>query len=378
MEQLLKSNFLLLDIVVLLSLAVMGDKLDERKRVTLIYVFSFCLAAADTRFRYVFLGSTVVLLVLLEYLTPDSMRISLFTNILYKLRDFFYRLFIELGYGYFVLSVALVRFVPPRLGHAGYAKGLAVALGVAFLLRALHLLASPSFKSADITKIIGVMDKRVTIYNMETSNHVRELLAMLAAFEDHSYFTRKDTSHTILGRGLLARGKGYIAAYGWKRVFRALAGMFRRGYSTIEMQLVRSVGVEIGSTDRTRDKLRRKIFELCYTGMIINGYWNFLERGRGGYTSRQYREYIARQYIDSVDVKINSRIYRAVAHDKSTLLQLFPRTDINHISKEEFFVWCLGLPYYDAIGPVAVRMHADVLHGFGIQEGDVLQLVAGL
>jgi hypothetical protein len=168
------------------------------------------------------------------------------------------------------------------------------------------------------------------------------------------------------------KAQTYLAVYGGRDVFRAFVRFFKRGYGTIEMQLLRSIGIEFGY----RSTIRRKLFELCYADMIINGYRNYLERGNGGYSREQYREFIIRQYIENVPVKINSTEYRPGEY--STVLQLFRKKSLNAVSKEEFYVWCLGLPYYDAIGPIAVGTHRSVLQDCGIDEAKVLRIVAKL
>ncbi|HSX36254.1 MAG TPA: hypothetical protein VLH84_04965 [Patescibacteria group bacterium] len=373
MEQLLKSNILLLYIVLLMSVVIMGIKTTERMRVALIYGFSFCLALAGSiSYRVIAAGSTVVLAVALEFISGDRMRNLLFASAFAKVKDFLYRLFIELSYAYFVISLFCLRAARQTAPDQTNAKIALIAIAAFAIARAFLLLAAPRYKTADITDIIGTIESKMLIYQMHITPHVRQLFAILAAIEDHSYFTRRPSQHTIAGRSILRKVFGYLRTHTLRENLRATRRLFSRGYGTIEMQLLRSIGVELGYNST----LRRKIFEFCYSGMIFNGYRNYLARGNGGYSRQQYREFIIYQYLENVGVKLNDDVY--VASDQATILQVFGKQNLQQITKEEFYVWCLGLPRYDAIGPIAVRMHADVMRAFGIDEREVMRIVTSL
>jgi len=96
---------------------------------------------------------------------------------------------------------------------------------------------------------------------------------------------------------------------------------------------------------------------------------------RAGHDCSQYRNFILRQYIENVPVKINTTTYQPTG--RSTLLQLFNRHTIDEISKEEFFVWCMGLTW-GYIGDYLVNVYADFLWQHGIDSTKVAALISSL
>lgn len=134
---------------------------------------------------------------------------------------------------------------------------------------------------------------------------------------------------------------------------------------TIEMQILRNIRLEFGSFQLT---LRRKVFEFVFSRSFFNSYIDQLERSSFGRSNVKW--WILRCYLRIVPVKIGHSVCRP-QKGGSTFAQIFGR-EFSELTREEFFVWCLGLPHYAAgVGPRAVWMHDDAVIRFGLDRGEI-------
>lgn len=291
--------------VALFFAAISGFSLSVRHRVILVY--SYCLLMnllGVVDFVTVTVGSTVVLFLILEVFNPDSELVSLF-SLRYKLLDFVYRLACEL-YGHFFYGLLLAQCVlQPQIEGSGVLQFLALFLIVA--------LAAVTSRGRFSTKSVSEMRR-----------------AMEEAGGDPSCFEFSESD------------KG-----------------------TIEMQILRNIGLEFGSFQLT---LRRKVFEFVFSRSFFNSYIDQLERSSFGRSNVKW--WILRCYLSIVPVKIGHSVCRP-QKGSSTFAQVFGR-EFSELSREEFFVWCLGLPHYAAgVGPRAVWMHDDAVIRFGLDRGEI-------
>lgn len=364
MEELLQNSAVLLVIVTLLYVVITDLKVTERMRVMLVYIFSFVLAIAGAfEQHFIWIGSAIVLFLALEFLTDDAWRLQLFTRPDYKLIDFLYRMFIEYAYAPF-LGALLMIFIG-QLPDAD--QFIAYSIGVILLAVSLFILTAKKYATKSISDIVAQLEGDMLTYQLNVTPHMADLFLILTAMEDRAYFERTDTQHTIPFGYFIQKSLGYIRGRTPYEIWRAIRGLFTRGYGTIEMQLLRSIGIEYGY----QYTYQRKIFEVLYANMIFNGYRAYLVHGRGDYS--QYRAFIIHKYIESVDVRINGRLYRPY-DSRSSLLRMYDADSLDEISREQFFVWCLGLPQRDYIYDWVLDYYEDMMyvHDIDRQQVEVL------
>lgn len=368
METLLQNSALLLATVTLLYVVIAGLPMTERMRVMLVYIFACFLALAGSfHLRYVCIGTTVVLLLALEFLSDDTARQQLFTRIDYKLEDFLYRMFVEYAYAYFCFAMAAI-FIAHRWQHSTIVRGIALLVALVCLVLALVTLSAKRYATKSITDITWQLEGSMLTYQMTLTAQVQTLFEILAGMEDRTYFERAERQHTVPFMRFFAKGAAYLRAHKGGGVIRALRSLVSRGYGTIEMQLLRSIGIEFGY----QYTIRRKLFELLYANLLFNGYRSYLVHGRGDYS--HYRAFIIRKYIENVDVSVNGKKYRP-HNGRSSLLRMFNKKHISNITKEEFFVWCLGLPQRAYIYPATLDYYSGLIYRFGIDRKVVERLL---
>jgi len=357
-DKLVDNNIFLLYMVTLLYVAIAGIKMNERARIALVYIFSVILAIVTLPAILAILGATVVLFIYLEVLCEDRMKLWLFTGVRYKITDFLYRLFVEYYYLYFLL--ALLILVPEVTLPAAVKAGGAVFWCAAAVLR----LMAQTYATKSVTAIVQALEAKMPIYKLEITPDISEKFAILLRMEDITYYTRDDSQHAWALRAVLRKGFRYLKQHKGMGLVKGARALLSRGYGTIEMQLIRCIGIESGYDHR----YRRKVFEYLYANMIFNSYRTYLQQH--GIDPGHYREFILWQYIQHVPIQLNGR--HEYEGETSTLLRLFHKTDIRHITNEEFFIWCLGLPQWQSVGPLVVGWYAPVMQEFGINKQSVL------
>ena len=127
---------------------------------------------------------------------------------------------------------------------------------------------------------------------------------MLVAFEDKTFFNRNEDSHTVLSPLIMAGAFKYINKNTLSRPFQVIRKIFSRGYGTIEMQLIRNIGVERGYDTCV---LRRKAFEIIYSTIIFNSYRRQFSKDSD--SVRNYKYWVLWCYMQKVPVKFSRRFF---------------------------------------------------------------------
>lgn len=368
MENYLKNSTFLLIIITLLYAVLTGIKLTERKRVMLVYIFAYALALAGAfQIRVVFLSSTLVLFLALEFFTDDSLRPTLFVKFRYKLSDFLYRMFMEYAYSYFLLCMLSV-FLTHVLNGPFVLRAISQLIAFLFLGIALHVLASQKYSTKSITSVIKRIEGDKLPHELKVTSKDRALNAILVGMEDRTYYERQPQQHSLPLFLVVGKVWNYLFHSASHNVISSFRSLFVRGYGTIEMQLIRSIGIEFGY-GRT---YRRKVFEVLYANMLLNSYREYLIRAHGDY--HEFRNYILRKYIENVDSSVNGNLFRPDGR-RSSLLRMFKKNRMSDITKEEFFIWCLGLPQRDYIHETVLDFYSPFMQRFNISRIEVQKIL---
>lgn len=370
-ESSLKNSALVLVIITLLYVAIAELKVTERMRIMLVYIFAGFLAFAGSfQLRYICFSALLVPILVLEFLSEDKKRLQMFTKFRYKMIDFAYRMLFEYAYGYFIIAMLTV-FIEHRW-HGNFKIHFA-ALSISCILMALTLrsIAAQKFSTKSVTEIIQKLETGTLTYDITDNRHSDVLFSILTSIEDQSYFSRRSTQHTLGFRTLIRKGLKYVLSRKKFNPFRLFRELFSRGYGTIEMQLIRTIGVQNGY----QYTYRRKIFELIYSNLIFNGYREYLIREHGNY--RLYKRFILQKYLENVDVSINGKLFRSYDSVSSIYKMYQGKSGLNQISNVEFFVWCLGLPR-SWIHPGTIADCRKLMSRFNIDENDVYKTIRNI
>lgn len=331
---------------------VRTEKGSDVEKVLLVYsVAGIFVFLGDFNPQSVFWAAFCVLFLWFEFFCFDTWRVRNF-NFVGKAVDFLFRyLFIHGGF-FFTLSM-----------NAGWLLSQCQIrpkgnwLPLCFLIVAFIQCSRATFAIKPIGQIVdSFLTKTYTIDSWEEYAKHRGKYEILCSIEDKGYFTRREFKHRT---SLLRMAFNFVRSICWRirnKDFSGLAGVC--GSGTIEMQLIRCVGLEFGSY---RHWLRRKMFELVYSNLIINSYLRKFERRSP--KRMNYRFWLIRVYLDSVPVNMSrSQINPASLSDGETTFSKVFGKSFEDLSNEEFFVWCLGLKsYQNGVGINAVNLHQDAI-----------------
>lgn len=372
LQQSISGNELMVFAVALFFSAISGQKMEPGQRVALVY--SYCLIVAF--FGYVdycsiAFGSLIVFFLIFEVFSNDKTLVHLF-SFKYNCLDFLYRLLLEYHGAFFY--AALFFSSTASTDRSLFAQ-------IVFLILAISLAAATSRRHFATKRVSYVIDKLEALAGYPAScsftDKDRSKLEILIYMEDGTFPSRDEHTHIVTARYVASRIALRLKRSGFASIRNGLANIASlrrliRGYGTIEMQIMRNIGLHFGSYRLT---IRRKLFELLFSQAVFNSYIDQLSKGSPARDN--IKEWILGCYVNLVSVKIDS----VVCHPKikeSTFNQLFKK-EFSELTEEEFFVWCLGLPHYkNGVGERAVRIHIDAVERFGLCEESINSTIAKL
>lgn len=358
------------------------DKRNIDRKISILNTFLFILMFTDVNMiiiYFLYLASTFMYL---EIITLEKFEKELIKEPKFLLLDYLYKMIINYGALYMFFSYLFYKcFKLPFI----------LKLLISFYLAFKGIIASLNndFETYSFNEIYEKVNL-VMKFNKFNINYKLEMFSnMLLYKEDKSYFIRENSYNLLSLEFLYYRLKRCYDNYKYNSKlskFRKIILLFRdvcihtfrfiyinvkklfkyfyfkirnkfsfkkkyikltRGYSTIEMQLIRTLAVKDGYN---KYPIKRKIFELIYSYIFfncLNEYYRYI-----GYMSyfddnSKFKYYLIYLYIYFAPVKINGKMY-------NNIFELYNKESLYDISYEEFFVWTLGLSFkpidYDIIG----------------------------
>ncbi|HBM4245877.1 TPA: transglycosylase domain-containing protein, partial [Listeria innocua] len=197
------------------------------------------------------------------------------------------------------------------------------------------------FKVKSVDEVIKKYFSPNPIYRRPHNDFSSCYFEMISDMEDKTYFKRKQTYSflsfefiSIKNKQLSGNTKS-LMEYAKKAYKFIKRSKNIRGYSTLEMQLIRILFIEAGYNK----KIVRKIFELVYTKIFLQSLKNFYEANVYEHRS-EYKKYLLFIYFNNTNTKIAGKSFQSMRN-------VFPEKEIKDWSNEELFVVCAGLPYRD-------------------------------
>ena len=355
---------LLLFSVLLLYAAIDNQQIEVGQRVALIYIGCFtAISSNSVSQQTVALGSLAVLFLVLEVFSTDSFLVRRLT-LVQKVVHYGYCVLIELYGAWFYCLL----FASPYLWECETITGRLVFM--LFLIALVAVTSRRRFASKAISEIHTVLQHAAEDPATWTfTKRDRKKIQILLHLEDRTYYSRNDNEHLLRLGYMLKKASLLLEKRGGGCSNKAKLKALFRGHATIEMQLVRNIGLESGSYQL---RIRRKIFEMVMTPLSINSYINQLDQESDARENIQ--DWLLRCYLNVVSVKIGQHIIRP-KEASSTFRQLFDK-EFEETSEEQFFVWCLGLPnYLKGVGENAVDLHSETIEKFELDRRLILATI---
>lgn len=344
METLFNKNIVFIFFFAMIAIYNYSD-LKEYQRMAIIYISVYALAVLNiVGIKMALLLLIVSLFCFFEIFTSDEMKFKILVNPIYKAVDFIYISIFQYSFGGICLALLLLKIKLPET----FDKQNIIFRTLSFLFIVWTLTAMLQQKY--VIHTFGEMYRVFTYFpinKIEFNDKLYEACNILVSIEDKRYFEREAYSFFSV-KYIISLIKGKIASQrGGKKVIYVLVNGNRfiknifdesRGYSTIPMQLVRSLGIKRGYNY----KYRRKIFEILYSRMFFKGIERMFNEDK--VTQRQYfKEYLLYIYFHKVNTFLGDATFSKFLNAFDMKYNRKNEKDIYDCTNEGIFIACMGL-----------------------------------
>ena len=265
----------------------------------------------------------------LEYLCEDTEKFLIIKKISHKIVDCFFLMVVQYYYYLFLLAV-LIRsdFVSKSFGWIRYFEEFQMICSILLLFLCIHFVMNEKFSLKSISNVMNCTINKSPIYRMDVEN-VQRISNILIVLEDRTFFERENSYTWASWDFIKIKWKSFKRKVNnrslkeKKEIIKKEVSRYRkitkhvRGYSTIEMQLMRNIALENGYNC----VVRRKIFELIYSRVFLQGLKIYF--GDNYYQKReQFKLYILWLYINSVTTKVKGsrkKLATFITHEETQL-----------------------------------------------------------
>ena len=387
LETILSGNTFLLYFMGLLYILINKD-FDKCQKIVMIYVFVYSLKIFNIiDLKVLFIGLTIVSFLYIEFLSEDNVKNILLCNIIYKIIDYMYKLIFEYSAVYFcgslILMSNIIQIDLPIIQLLNrYIPIIGIKINIISLLLVLYAInniTSQKFETYSFKHIKQKMDE-INIWNNVKSNNIDSLkLNMLIDVEDKSYFIRENTYNFLSFEFIKYKIKRGIRKLKYinidKNILKKVTILpikntkkYIRGYSTIEMQIIRTLGIKSGYEKHI---FCRKIYEIIYSKIFFTSlrrYMNKLYLDTSGCCT--FKEYLLMIYIKIAPIKLNNTKY-------SNMLKAWNSNDIRQISDEQFFISILGLSYR-CISTNILFNYSRIISEYSLKKSEIRKIIKKL
>ncbi len=336
MEALFSNNIYVLYILVGFSVFSLSS-FEEYQRVILFYVISFISALFNIlSVRYILLLSVLVMFFMTEYFSCDRSKRDIILKVRFKLMDFIYSFTFLYHIALYGLALVLVFFF--HIASHRAAEFVWVLLAVAAMLWNIQAVSKREFKVHDLDQLSKKLE-RFGINRLMLTPEMQKRFEILALIEDKTFFTRVDAYTPFTVEFIKIKLGQFAAAFKRKRSLKnfctdnlkyTLKSISRRGYSTLEMQLIRTLAVERG----WNCIIRRKFYEIFYSPIFFSSYYDMFDTYYYRNTCK-YRLFLLYVYCHTVQTWIGGK--------KRRFCDWFEEKDIGKWELEKMLVASVGL-----------------------------------
>lgn len=344
METLFNENTIFIFFFAMIAIYNYSD-LKEYQRMAIIYISVYAL----TVLNIIGVKMAVVLLLLplfcfFEIFTADETKFKILVNPIYKIVDAIYISFSQYAFGGMCCAFLMLRIKIP--GILNEQEVFFKVLSFLFLVWTL----TATLQQKYVINTFGEMYRIFTYFpinKVKFNEKLDEACSILIAIEDKFYFERKAYSFLspkYLLRMLRNKINGQRGSKKIVSIFSAgnhfVKNIFgeSRGYSTIPMQLIRSIGIKRGYNY----KYRRKIFEIIFSRMFFKGVERMLNEDQ--VVQRQYfKKYLLYIYFHKVNTFLGDATFSKFLNAFDMKYNKKNEKDIYDCTNEGIFIACMGL-----------------------------------
>lgn len=349
----------------------------KHQKISLIYATTIAMELIS---QYNWSLTAVMLLtsmfILEEYLSDDKVKCELLSNIWYKILDFVYQFFVlDAGLWITINIVVSGKWLRDVITDK-IPVSIFYGINIFILFVTIHILNTSKFELFDFGVIKSYFDKfdgkKIDWNNCE----LQKRFDVMVELEDKSYFERENSYNWFSMEFVKYKVNSYRERREWQKQLRekkSLRKMFRsvwylikrfrlfryiikkitdrisqfgwtvsdfftrlnrkiRGCSTLEMQLIRNIGIKKGYDECV---IRRKFFELFYTYLFFSGLKSYYQSTRNA-KRKELKKYILYVYLHSIKLKMFGNEFKTIAN-------LFDKEKVEEWDIDEFYIAILSL-----------------------------------
>lgn len=372
----------------------------KHQRISLIYATTIAMGIiSQYSWKLTFVMMFISIFILEEYLSDDKVKCELLGNFWYKTVDFIYQfLFIDAGVCISINIVASGKWFRNFFINKGIPLGIFYGINIFILLITIHMLNTSKFGLCDFGTIKSYFDifdgKKIKWDSYELQRRFDVMIEL----EDKSYFDRKKSYNWFSVEFIKYKIKGYKTNKEWIRQYKEkktlcqvlkciwrLIKQFRlfryiinkikcklsesswsvkdafgrlqrkiRGCSTLEMQLIRNIGIEKGYN---KCVIRRKFFEFFYTYLFFNGLKCYYENTQNN-KRKEFKKFILYVYLHSIKLSM-------FGNDFKSINMLFEQERVEEWDIDKFYVAILSLTGAP-VTPKRMVLYPHAINNIGI------------
>lgn len=344
----------------------------ENQKIIILYLTTFGIG-----FLKIFnIITTILFLIIstflfLEVLTPDDSKMKIITKIRYKVLDYLFVINFQYGIVYIISSILLTSFklsnyLSTRIDCPFEdVKLFFQCISVLLFVTGIVKITSEKFKIKNINDLLEAFKPSI---NMVPFNKIdSEIFNMLVDMEDRTYRIRENTynffSFEFLKykisqfRKINTMSQKYQKAKVYVKTTKHI-----RGYSTLEMQLIRSVGITYGYNLI----IIRKIYEFIYTTIFLKSLKNYYFKNTYANQNR-YKDFLLYTYLKNVNTKVGEKYYPKITD--------FIGNDEELWTKERCYIAFSGLPHRTINSQNILDIHPNIIEKYQLDRQKILDII---
>ncbi|MBM7708187.1 hypothetical protein [Enterococcus lemanii] len=318
------------------------SRMVESQKIILFYLLTFGLAILKViSVMDSILYLTIVSFFYLEFLTEDVMKIKFVKKLKYKITDFIFLMIVQYKFFLFLITLILTS-TRVQTGISNYfpydnwnINLIMDIFSILVFFITIFKVSKEQFKIRSFTSLLS--DVFIPPINESDLIPYKPYFEILIRMEDKTFYLRENSYNILSFDFIWIKIKQYwnqTQELGFehrvKEYFRV--SQVARGYSTLEMQLLRTVALESGYYKT----ITRKIFEILYTNIIFKSMKEYYENNN--YVNNdKFKDYLLSIYISNVRTKIDGVVF--------TKMTKYLGDKPEFWEKEKFYLSCLGLTF---------------------------------
>ena len=378
MEVLFNENIIFIFFFAIIAIYNYSD-MREYQKMAIIYISVYALVILNIIGVKMAVGFLILsLFCFFEIFTADVMKFKILVNPICKIVDFLYISFARYSFGRMLIALFLLRINIPGIPFKQ--DIIWNMLSVSCMVWALTSILQQKYEIYTFGEMYRIFAE-FPINHVDFNKKLDEACLILTSIEDKVYFERKAYSFLEFRYlfGILKRKiadlKGIEKVTG---IFTAGNSFVKnvinesRGYSTLPMQLIRSLGIKRGYNY----KYRRKVFELLYARMFFKGIERMLKEDKVD-KREHFKQYLLYIYFHKVNTFLGDATFSKFLNAFDMQYNKKNKKDIYDFSNEGIFIACMGLSKRaNYIDPDNVEYYLEQVDGLSLNPKVICDMVS--